>query len=177
MPCKDALIDGEIAFVLPSGVTDFKSLQEHIDTPNPAIRYYVFDLIELDGKDLRKLPLSTRKDKLKSLLSGKGVSDWLIYSDHFVGDGPAVYQGACKAGLEGIISKRADSRYRSGRFKDWLKIKCHHGEEFVIGGYSRSDVKGKPFSSLLLGSFRGRRAEICGQSGDRFRQCDDDDAG
>ncbi|HEY8264097.1 MAG TPA: DNA ligase D [Methyloceanibacter sp.] len=168
LPCKDALIDGEIAFVLPSGITDFKSLQEHIDTPNPAIRYYVFDLIELDGKDLRKLPLSTRKDKLKSLLSGKGVSDWLIYSDHFVGDGPAVYQGACKAGLEGVISKRADSRYRSGRFKDWLKIKCHHGEEFVIGGYSRSDVKGKPFSSLLLGSFEDGALKFAGKVGTGF---------
>ena len=150
LPCKDALIDGEIAFVLPSGITDFKSLQEHIDTPNPAIRYYVFDLIELDGKDLRKLPLSTRKDKLKSLLSGKGVSDWLIYSDHFVGDGPAVYQGACKAGLEGVISKRADAPYHSGRTKDWLKIKCGMEQEFVIIGWKPSDKAGRPFSSILL---------------------------
>ncbi len=168
LPCHDALIDGEIAFVLPSGITDFKSLQEHIDTPNPAIRYYVFDLLELDGKDLRRLPLSTRKDKLKSLMSGKRVSDWLIYSEHFVGDGPAVYQGACGAGLEGIISKRADSKYRSGRFKDWLKIKCKRGEEFVIGGYSRSDVKGKPFSSLLLGSYEDGALKFAGKVGTGF---------
>jgi bifunctional non-homologous end joining protein LigD len=92
----------------------------------------------------------------------------LIYSDHFVGDGPAVYQGACKAGLEGIISKRADSKYRSGRFKDWLKIKCHHGEEFVIGGYSRSDVKGKPFSSLLLGTFEDGALKFAGKVGTGF---------
>jgi bifunctional non-homologous end joining protein LigD len=168
LPCKDALIDGEIAFVLPSGVTDFKSLQEHIDTPNPAIRYYVFDLIELDNKDLRKLPLSARKEKLKNLMSGKRVSDWLVYSEHFVGDGATVYRGACEAGLEGIISKRADSKYRSGRFKDWLKIKCHHGEEFVIGGYSRSDVRHKPFSSLLLGTFEDGTLKFAGKVGTGF---------
>ena len=101
-------------------------------------------------------------------MSGKRVSDWLIYSEHFVGDGPAVYAGACEAGLEGIISKRADLKYRSGRFKDWLKIKCHHGEEFVIGGYSRSDVKGKPFSSLLLGSSRTATLKFAGKVGTGF---------
>jgi bifunctional non-homologous end joining protein LigD len=168
LPCDDALIDGEIAFVLPSGITDFKSLQEHIDTPNPAIRYYVFDLLELDGKDLRGLPLTTRKERLKSLLSEKRVSEWLIYSDHVDGDGAAVYRGACEAGLEGIISKRADSKYRSGRFKDWLKIKCHHGEEFVIGGYSRSDVKTRPFSSLLLGTFEDGALNYAGKVGTGF---------
>lgn len=168
LPCRDALIDGEIAFVLPSGITDFKSLQEHIDTTNPAIRYYVFDLLELDGKDLRGLPLKARKERLKTLLSGKRVSDWLIYSDHFVGDGAAVYQGACEARLEGIISKRAESKYRSGRFKDWLKIKCHHGEEFVIGGYSKSDVKTRPFSSLLLGTFEDGKLIYAGKVGTGF---------
>ena len=102
------------------------------------------------------------------MLSGKRVSDWLIYSDHFVGDGPAVYRGACEAGLEGIISKRADSKHRSGRFKDWLKIKCHHGEEFVIGGYSRSDVKGKPFSSVPLGTFEDGALKFAGKVGTGF---------
>jgi bifunctional non-homologous end joining protein LigD len=168
LACHDALVDGEIAFVLPSGVTDFKSLQEHIDTPNRSIRYYVFDLLELDGKDLRGLPLKTRKERLKSLLSGKRVSEWLIYSDHFFGDGPAVYQGACQAGLEGIISKRADSKYRSGRFKDWLKIKCSRGEEFVIGGYSKSDVKTRAFSSLLLGTFEDGKLNYSGKVGTGF---------
>jgi bifunctional non-homologous end joining protein LigD len=168
LPCHDALIDGEIAFVLSSGVTDFKSLQEHIDTPNPSIRYYVFDLLELDGKDLRGLPLKTRKDRLKSLLSGKRVSEWLIYSDHVDGDGAAVYRDACEAGLEGIISKRADSKYRSGRFKDWLKIKCNRGEEFVIGGYSKSDVKTRTFSSLLLGTFEDGKLKYAGKVGTGF---------
>jgi bifunctional non-homologous end joining protein LigD len=168
LPCHDALVDGEIAFVLPSGITDFKSLQEHIDTPNPAIRYHVFDLLELDGKNLRGLPLKTRKERLKSLLSGKRVSEWLIYSDHVDGDGAGIYRGACEAGLEGIVSKRTDSKYRSGRFKDWLKIKCHHGEEFVIGGYSKSDVKTRPFSSLLLGTFEDGALNYAGKVGTGF---------
>ena len=71
LPATIALIDGEIAFVLPSGITDFKSLQEHIDTPNPAIRYYVFDLLELDGKDWRGLPLKTRKERLQIVADRK----------------------------------------------------------------------------------------------------------
>ncbi|MFW2392766.1 MAG: ATP-dependent DNA ligase, partial [Methyloceanibacter sp.] len=85
LPCKSALIDGEAAFVLPSGLTDFKSIQEHIDTPHGAIRYFAFDLLFLDGKDLRREPLTTRKAKLRDLLAAKGVSDFLIYSDHVVG--------------------------------------------------------------------------------------------
>jgi bifunctional non-homologous end joining protein LigD len=165
---RDALLDGEIAFVLPSGVTDFKSLQEHIDTPNPSIRYFVFDLLELDGKDLQKEPLRERKAMLKRLLSAKGASDWLVYSDDVEGSGLEFFHQACASGLEGIVSKRANSPYRSGRGKDWLKIKCSRGEELVIGGYSRSTVKGRPFSSLLLGTFENGKLVYSGKVGTGF---------
>ena len=150
LPAESALLDGEVAFVLPSGITDFKSLQEHIDTPNPAIRYFVFDLLALDGKHLRKKPLKERRALLAKLMAAKSVSNWLVYADYVEGSGPEFFAQACAAGLEGIVSKRADRPYISGRGKDWLKIKCTRGEEFVIGGYSRSEVRGKPFSSLLL---------------------------
>ena len=166
--CRDALLDGEIAFVLPSGVTDFKSLQEHIDTPNPSIRYFVFDLLELDGKDLQKEPLRERKAKLKALLSAKGASDWLVYSDDVEGSGLEFFHHACASGLEGIVSKRANSPYRSGRGKDWLKIKCSRGEELVIGGYRSSTVKGRPFSSLLLGTFENGKLVYSGKVGTGF---------
>ena len=83
---------------------------------------------------------------------------------------------ACAAGLEGIMSKRADRPYISGRGKDWLKIKCLHGEEFVIGGYSRSDVKGKPFSSLLLGTFEDGTLTYSGKVGTGFDCGDFDNA-
>jgi bifunctional non-homologous end joining protein LigD len=171
-PAKSALIDGEAAFVLPSGITDFKSLQEHIDTPNPSIRYFVFDLLILDGKDLRKRPLKERRARLAELMAAKGVADWLVYADFVEGSGPEFFAQACAAGLEGIVSKRIDALYRSGRGKDWRKIKCTRGEEFVIGGYSRSDVKGKPFSSLLLGTFEGDKLIYSGKVGTGFDSAD-----
>jgi bifunctional non-homologous end joining protein LigD len=173
-PADTALIDGEVAYVLPSGITDFKSLQEHIDTPNPSIRYFVFDLLSLDGKDWRKKPLKERRGRLAKLMSTKGASDFLIYADYVQGSGPDFFAQACAAGLEGIVSKRADRPYISGRGKDWLKIKCKRGEEFVIGGYSRSDVRGKPFSSLLLGSFEDGQLIYSGKVGTGFDAADFD---
>ena len=174
LPTEIAMIDGEVAFVLPSGITDFKSLQEHIDTPDPAIRYFAFDLLSLDGKDWRKKSLKERRSQLAKLLSAKGVSDYLIYADYVEGSGAEFYAQACAAGLEGIVSKRADRPYISGRGKDWLKIKCSRGEEFVIGGYSRSDVKGKPFSSLLLGTFEDGKLSYSGKVGTGFDAADFD---
>ncbi|MCJ7526628.1 MAG: DNA ligase D [Methyloceanibacter sp.] len=171
---ESVLLDGEIAFVLPSGITDFKSLQEHIDTPNTAIRYFVFDLLSLDGKDWRKKPLKERRAQLAKLISAKGVSDFLIYADYVEGSGPEFFAQVRAMGLEGIVSKRADRPYLSGLGKDWLKIKCTRGEEFVIGGYSRSDVKGKPFSSLLLGTFDDGQLIYSGKVGTGFDAADFD---
>jgi bifunctional non-homologous end joining protein LigD len=172
-PAMGAMIDGEVAFVLPSGVTDFKSLQEHIDTPHPAIRYFVFDLLDLNGKDWRKKKLKERRARLAKLMAN-GVPDWLVYADYVEGSGQEFFTQACRAGLEGIMSKRADSLYRSGRGKNWLKIKCLKGEEFVIGGFSRSEVKGKPFSSLLLGTFEDGKLIYSGKVGTGFVSADFD---
>jgi bifunctional non-homologous end joining protein LigD len=172
LPCENALVDGEVAFVLASGITDFKSLQEHIDTPNQAIRYFLFDLLELDGKDWRRKPLLARKAKLAELLSAKTIPERLVYSDHVQGSGPAFFAGACASGLEGIVSKRAGAAYRSGRGKDWLKIKCGTRAEFVIGGYSRSSVKGRPFASLLLGTFADGALDFAGKVGTGFDDAD-----
>jgi bifunctional non-homologous end joining protein LigD len=171
-PAETVLLDGEIAFVLPSGVTDFKSLQEHIDSPHGSIRYFLFDLLSLDGKDWRKKPLKDRREKLAGLMAAKGVSNFLVYADHVEGSGSEFLAQACAAGLEGIVSKRADRPYLSGRGKDWLKIKCKRGDEFVIGGYSRSEVRGKPFSSLLLGDFEGGKLVYAGKVGTGFDAAD-----
>ena len=167
-PADTVLLDGEIAYVKPDGITDFKSLQEYIDTPDPAIRYFVFDLLNLDGKDWRAKTLKQRRARLAELMSEKGVSDYLVYSDYVQGSGAEFFAAACARKLEGIISKRADAPYRSGRAKDWLKIKCGRGEEFVIGGYKLSDVKGKPFSSLLLGTFEDGKLNYAGKVGTGF---------
>ena len=102
------------------------------------------------------------------------MSNFLIYADYVEGSGPEFFAQACAHGLEGIMSKRADSLYRSGRGRDWLKIKCLKGEELVIGGYSRSEVKGKPFSSLLLGTFEGGRLIYSGKVGTGFDSADFD---
>jgi bifunctional non-homologous end joining protein LigD len=172
-PAESALLDGEVAFVLPSGITDFKSLQEHIDTPHPSIRYFVFDLLNLGGKDWRKKTLKERRARLAKLMA-KGVPDWLVYADYVEGSGPEFFAQACAHGLEGIMSKRADSVYRSGRGKDWLKIKCLKGEEFVVGGFSRSKVKGRSFSSLLLGTFEDGKLIYSGKVGTGFDSADFD---
>lgn len=168
LPCESVLLDGEVAFVLPSGVTDFKSLQQHIDSPHPAIRYFVFDLLSLDGKDWRKKPLKERRAALAKLMSAKGLSNYLVYADYVEGSGPEFFAQASAHGLEGIMSKRADRPYISGRGRDWLKIKSKQGEEFVIGGYSRSEVRGKPFSSLLLGTFADGKLIYSGKVGTGF---------
>jgi len=167
-PAEAALLDGEVAFVLPSGLTDFKSLQEHIDSPHGSIRYFIFDLLSLDGKDWRKKPLKQRSAKLAQLMRAKGVSNFLVYADHVEGSGPEFLAQACAKGLEGIVSKRADRPYISGRGKDWLKIKCLRREEFVIGGYSRSEARGRPFSSLLLGAFADGKLIYAGKVGTGF---------
>jgi bifunctional non-homologous end joining protein LigD len=172
LPCDSALLDGEIAFVLPSGLTSFKSLQEHIDTPHPAFRYFLFDLTSLDGKDWRAKPLLKRKERLQALMSEKKLPDWLVYSDHVIGSGHEFYSQACGAGLEGVVSKLADSRYVSGRTKSWLKTKCHQRAELVIGGYSRSSVRGRPFSSLLLGTFENGELIYAGKVGTGFSSAD-----
>jgi bifunctional non-homologous end joining protein LigD len=172
LPCDSALLDGEIAFVLPSGLTSFKSLQEHIDTAHPAFRYFLFDLLSLDGQDWRGKPLLKRKERLQALMSEKKLPGWLVYSDHVQGSGSEFYQQACDAGLEGVVSKRADSTYVSGRTKSWLKTKCHQRAELVIGGYSRSSVRGRPFSSLLLGTFENGELIYAGKVGTGFSSAD-----
>jgi bifunctional non-homologous end joining protein LigD len=172
LSCESALLDGEVAFVKSDGRTDFKSLQEHIDSPHPSIRYFVFDLLFLDGKDLRKKTLKQRRAILAKLMSAKGISNYLVYADYVEGSGPEFFKRAQEMGLEGIISKRADRPYRSGRGRDWLKIKGKNHEEFVIGGYSRSDVRGKPFSSLLLGTFEDGKLLYSGKVGTGFDASD-----
>jgi bifunctional non-homologous end joining protein LigD len=171
VPAEVALFDGEIAYVLPDGITDFKSMQEHIDTPDPAIRYFVFDLLWLDGKHLRDLPLVERKARLESLLGEGRATDWIIYSGDVAGSGETFFNEACKSGLEGIISKRKDAPYRSGRSKSWLKIKCGKRAEFVIGGFSKSAAK-RPFASLLLGTFEDGKLVYAGKVGTGFNNAD-----
>jgi bifunctional non-homologous end joining protein LigD len=147
---ESALLDGEIAVADKSGHTNFGALQDALAEGRGGFGYYLFDLLELDGEDLRKLPLRERKKLLEKLLKPLGKKGPLSFSEHVKGSGADVFARACDLKLEGIISKRADAPYRSGRQQYWLKSKCGMEQEFVIIGWRPSDKVGRAFSSLLL---------------------------
>ena len=153
----DFIVDGEVV-AFEGDETSFSRLQQRLGVrdPSPALRakvpvyIYVFDVLWADGRDVRSRPLLERKALLRDLLSWR---DPLRFAEHRDGDGEAYYREACRLGWEGLIAKRADSPYRPGRNRDWLKFKCLNGQEFVIGGFT--DPKGSRvgFGALLLGYY------------------------
>ncbi len=167
---QSAIIDGEIVASEPDGRHSFKTLQavlgeEKFDAP---LQYYVFDLLLLNGEDLRRLPLIERKQKLHDLLDGVDLSDRVNYSEHFR-YGEIDLQGQiCGLGMEGLISKRADTPYRSGRGKSWLKVKCHKRQEFVIGGFTEPTHAHRGIGALLLGYFEDSAFVYAGKCGTGF---------
>lgn len=183
LPVQQAILDGELVALGAGGASSFRELQEALSRKQTAqLIYQLFDLIYLDGHDLSALPLHVRKQALVQLLQAAGYEhankeSWGIvrYSDHVLGQGPEFFEQACTLGLEGIISKRADAPYRSGRSKLWLKVKCgRQNAEFVVGGYTPPAGARSGFGALLLGSFRGGRLEYAGRLGTGFsnRQLD-----
>ena len=151
LKCASAVVDGEAVIVDEAGKTQFQALQQAIKARKYAsLAYFVFDLLFLDGEDLRTRPLIERKEALKKLLAGSKGSTILRYSDHVEGSGKDVQQQACRLGLEGVVSKQADAPYVSGRSRSWLKIKCGQRQEFVIVGYTAPEGARKHFGSLLL---------------------------
>ena len=166
LDARSALLDGEIVALDEEGRSRFGRLQQGLEDGTVPLVYFVFDLLALDGRDLRKEPLEQRKALLQKLLKSppKGVR----YSDHVIGHGEEVLAKVCALGLEGIVSKRADSPYLSRRTKSWLKIKCSGNDEFVIGGYRRSTKKDRAFASLLLGEYVGKDFHYRGRVGTGF---------
>ena len=118
----NALLDGEVAIVLPDGRTSFQALQKAGDSRDGTLAYFVFDLLWLDGEDLTGLPLRERKARLARLLRRPPAP--IRYADHVAGSGADALATACRLGAEGIVSKRSDQPYQSGRGPSWLKIKC-----------------------------------------------------
>ncbi|MDX0513836.1 DNA ligase D [Sinorhizobium medicae] len=166
LDCRSALIDGEVV-ALSEGGSTFSALQKALAT-GASTRLYAFDLIELDGKDLSRKPLVERKEKLEALLQTLGTTSTIQFSEHVRGNGEHVLAAICKAGQEGIIAKEANAPYRSGRTRSWLKVKCTKRQEFVIGGYSLSDKKGRAFASLIVGTFEGGKLIYRGGVGTGF---------
>ncbi|MCZ4091565.1 DNA ligase D [Sinorhizobium psoraleae] len=166
LDCKSALIDGEVVALSEEG-SSFSALQKALRT-GASTRLYAFDLIELDGKDLSSKPLVERKERLETLLGTLGTTSAIQYSEHVRGNGEHVLAAICKAGQEGIIAKEANARYRSGRTRSWLKVKCTKRQEFVIGGYTPSSKMGRAFASILLGTFEGDKLVYRGGVGTGF---------
>jgi bifunctional non-homologous end joining protein LigD len=159
-----ALIDGEIV-VEAEGVSDFSALQDALKHSNSNFVYYVFDLLYLDGVNLRAEPLIERKTALEKLLKGTDRNAVVRYSEHFAISGSEMLVRACHANLEGVISKRRDAPYRSGRSDDWIKSKCGQAQEFVIVGYKdASHLKGA-VGALVLGYNEGGVLRYAGRSG------------
>ncbi len=164
-----AVVDMEAVFLDPDGKSSFQDLQAALgEGGHPeGIVAYGFDLLYLDGRDLTRLPLTERKDKLQALLA-KSDQSTLRYSEHFAVDGAEMYKQACAKGLEGIISKRADAPYVVGRQKTWLKVKCSLRQEFIILGYSGAKSGDRALGALYLGYKKDRVLHYAGKVGTGF---------
>jgi bifunctional non-homologous end joining protein LigD len=167
LPARSALIDGEVVVEAASGASDFSALQADLsEGRTDRLIFYAFDLLYLDGADLRGARLVDRKAALEALLTG--APPVLRFSAHFLQDGDLIRRHACRLGLEGIVSKRQDAPYRSGRGKDWRKSKCQARQEFVIAGFVPSSVSDKAIGSLVLGYFDDGRLVHVGRVGTGF---------
>ncbi len=159
------LIDGEAVALDKSGQPRFQLLQSTLKEGKANLAFYAFDLLIDRGEDIRKLPNVERKARLASLL--EGVSPPILYGDHVIGKGEALFDAICEQKGEGIISKKASAPYSGRRTRNWLKIKCIQRQEFVIVGWSESD-KRRGFKSLLLGARDGGKLTYAGKVGTGF---------
>ncbi len=164
-----ALIDGEVVVLTNAGISDFGKLQATLaGEARYPMTFEAFDLLHLDGEDLTKGPLSERKALLKPLVEGLGTG--VAFSDHIDSEGDRVFSHACQLALEGVISKRREAPYHSGRSESWLKSKCIERQEFVIAGYAKSTVAGKGLSALLLAYYDRGTLIYAGRVGTGFTQ-------
>ena len=164
---REAVLDGEVVVEGASSASDFSALQADLsEGRTDRLVFYAFDILHLDGKDLRPASLLDRKEVLEALL--RGASGALRYSDHFDEDGDLVLRHACRLSLEGVISKDRDAPYRSGRGKAWIKSKCSERQEFVIAGFVPSTTSRHAIGSLILGYYKDRKLVYAGRVGTGF---------
>ncbi len=171
LPCRRALLDGEVVVLDDSGVSDFGALQDALSRRDTSrLIYFAFDLLHLDGADLTAMPLSERKQRLSAVLEPDGNADGAIRYSHDVrGQGDRLLAKACKLGVEGIVSKRAGGLYRPGRSREWLKIKCLARQEFVIIGFTDPAGSRAGFGALLLGYYsKDKKLLYAGKVGTGF---------
>ncbi|TPN67927.1 non-homologous end-joining DNA ligase, partial [Mesorhizobium sp. B1-1-5] len=168
LPCREAIIDGEIVVLDGKGISRFALLQDALaEGAGSKLHFYAFDLLHLDGWDLRKAPLERRKALLAELLAGLRANSAIQYSDHVGGDGQGLYDQASELGLEGVVSKRATAAYQSGRTKSWTKTKALETGDFVIAGYTVSDAA-EGLAALGLAEFEDGELHYRGKVGTGF---------
>jgi len=172
LAARNALLDGEVVVVSESGTTSFANLQASFrEGVKHELTYFAFDLLHLNGHNLRGADLTTRKSLLSSLLGSSNISDTIRLSEHIEMDGSKVFQKACSLHAEGIVSKRASGAYVSGRAGAWLKVKCGHEQEFVIGGFTLPSNGIHGVGALLLGYYDNNGKLIyAGRTGTGFTQ-------
>jgi bifunctional non-homologous end joining protein LigD len=170
----DLLVDGEVV-AFRGRQTSFEQLQRRMQIHDPErarrsgvpVYYYLFDLLELDGRDLRNRPLRERKASLRRAVEFAGP---LRFTTHRSGGGEAAFRHACERGWEGVIAKRVDSRYTATRSRDWLKLKCSRGQEFVIGGWTAPRGSRKRLGALLVGYWQDGELRYAGKVGTGFNE-------
>ena len=163
LPVSRAVLDGEVAAVLPDGRTSFQALQNR---NSASVAYFAFDLLAEGDEDLAQLPLEQRKARLSALVARiRRRAGAIRYSDHVVGGGRAFFAVACERGLEGIISKRRDRPYLPGRGTAWVKTKCLQRQELVIGGFTDPEGSRQGIGALLVGHYAGSQLVYAGKVG------------
>ena len=154
LACQSAVMDGAMIIQDENGVSDFGLLKSAIAHEPERLVFIAFDLLHFDGRDLRGTPLIERRAKLRALVGD--AESWIAFSQEFDGDATTLFAAADRMGLEGIVSKKATSRYRSGRSTSWLKTKCTAESEFVVVGYEREP--GQAAFALLARELDGKLA-------------------
>ena len=173
-PSPEFVVDGEIV-AFSHGISSFSRLQGRIGISDPvrakhtgiAVYYYLFDVIHLEGYNTTRLTQRTRKRLLRNALDLHGHVRYLPHRNR---DGEELFVDACHRGLEGLIAKRAESRYSSTRSTDWLKLKCSHEQELVIGGFTAPHGKRTDFGALLVGYYEDGELRYAGKVGTGFDQ-------
>jgi bifunctional non-homologous end joining protein LigD len=168
LPASSALIDGEAVVFDEHGISRFELLQRALGEHPERIAYAAFDLLHLNGYDLRALPLVERKELLRSLLADRPPNSPIRFAEHVLGGAPEFYREACRSDLEGAVCKRACSSYLAGRGRDWVKVKCRQVQEVVVGGFTEGEGSRTGLGSLLVGVNDGGRLAYAGRVGTGF---------
>ncbi len=166
-----ALIDGELVVEDKDGISRFSLLQQDLKAGrHDRMVLYAFDLMHLDGADLRPVPLGERKTALARLLGRGRKRGTLRFGEALTEPGPALIKRVCAMGLEGIVSKLADAPYHAGRGRDWLKTKCSDRQEFVVAGFAPSSADPHAVGALVLAVYDGGKLTYAGRTGTGFTQ-------